>query len=118
MFGFILFLVVTLPIAWLIAEFRGSRTVRTTLGLCAIATSFGVASLAGSLESFQANSYYTSATKQLIDATLAELEDGNTEEVISALQTLQDEFVVTYEYRGGYAEKVEGYVRAIADRDE
>ncbi len=72
----VLLFVVVLPIAWIISEFSTNRPLRLVLGLCAIAMSFGVAWVAGSLERLQANSYFAKATKDLIQNTFVNLKKG------------------------------------------
>ena len=99
--------VIGLPIGWLVSEFRGSRGLRLTLGCLALLMSFGVAFIVGSLDRFNSNAWFTSASKQLIDASISELEAGHTDHVLDALRQLQTEFHPTYENRGRYDKHVE-----------
>ena len=112
-FGVIISIVViVLPIAWIVSEFRCERGVRLTLGCLAILCSFGVAFIAGSLEQFNSNAWFGRASNQLVDVTVSELEAGHTDQVLRALRKLQSEYHPTYENRARYDELVE---RTVAD---
>jgi hypothetical protein len=103
----VLFLVVALPVAWLLAEFRWSRKVRIGLGIAAILMSFGVASLVGLLERLNSNAWFGYASKELIDTTVAELDAGHTERVLHTFRQLQSQYAPTYENRARYDKLVE-----------
>lgn len=103
-------LVVLLPIGWLASEFHDNRSVRITLGILAIAMSFFVAFVVGSLEQLRSNTYFGDASKNLIETTLTELEAGNSEQVLDRLKKLQDKYHPTYETRASYKELVDEYV--------
>lgn len=115
MFELILFLVVALPIAWLVAEFIAKTAVRVGLGVATIAMAFGVAWIVGSLDRLQSNIYFGAATKDLIHNTIIELENGNTERVLSELKNLRSEFYPSYETRDDYDTLVANYVNAVSD---
>jgi cytochrome c biogenesis protein CcdA len=53
----ILFLTITLPIAWLASEFQDRRWVRIAAGIAALSMSFLVATGVGSLERLNANAW-------------------------------------------------------------
>ena len=108
----VLLVVVALPVGWFVCEFRCGRGMRLTLGCLAILCSFGVAFIVGSFERFNSNAWFGHASKQLIDATVSELEAGHTDQVLQALRKLQSEYRPTYENRGRYDKLVE---RAVAD---
>ena len=93
---------VALPLAWIIADLRGSATVRRTLGAIAILWSFGVAALVGSLERLNSNAYFTRASKNLLEVSVQQLRAGNTEAVLRELSRANDEFSPTYENRARY----------------
>ena len=97
----ILLLTITaaLPIAWLVAEFKARPDVRRTLGIVTILWSFGVASLAGLLRDFNANVYFTGASKDLLSASVEQLKAGKTEAVIREWSRADSEFQPTYENR-------------------
>jgi hypothetical protein len=104
--GFLLLtIIVALPIAWLVAEFRGSRRLRIILGILAIAlTTFCVSALYNMLTRFNYNAWYGCATKDLIDASLVQIEDGNLDRVLQVWRGLNAQYQPTYENRAGYLE--------------
>lgn len=110
-------LVVLLPIGWLASEFYENRSVRIALGVLAIATSFFVAFVVGSLEQLRSNTYFGDASKNLIKTTVTELGAGNSEQVLEHLKELQDKYHPTYETRAGYQELVDEYVAQFAAED-
>jgi uncharacterized protein YbgA (DUF1722 family) len=99
---FLLFLIIAFPIAWAISEFKGSRKVRLALGVGAMAMSFGLAALVGMLQQFNYNTWFGEYTKKLVDATVQQLEAGNTTNVLSAFKQLQGAYQPTYENRAKY----------------
>ena len=124
----VILLIITalLPVAWFIAEYRAKPVIRRTLGVVALLWSFGVASLIGALRDFSANSYFTAASKELIEVSVAHLKAGNTEVVIRELEKANEAFFPTYENRARYEgiviEAVNGMGnikdRGIKKRDE
>jgi hypothetical protein len=115
MLELILFLVVALPIAWLISEFTARTEVRVILGMAAIAMSFAVAWGVGSLDRLQSNTYFGDATKDLVQNTIVELEKGNVERVVAALHELRSDFEPSYETRDEYDKLVAEYVERVSD---
>ena len=101
-FGIIIVLGVGIPIAWFASEYQSRRWLRLVLGCLAIVLSFGIAVLVGSTERFNSNSWFGNASKELIDATVAELEAGNEDGVLRSLRTLQQKYSPTYENRARY----------------
>ena len=97
MFELVLLLAIAFPFAWFISEFQSRQWLRTSLGCCAIAMSFGVAWLAGSLQALNYNSWYGTASQQLVDKTLQELKAGNETNVIDNLQWLNARYSPNYE---------------------
>ena len=106
-------LAVAFPVAWLAAEFQPRRWPRIALGCCSIGASFLIALAVGSLEHLNANAWYGGASQRLIDATIHELESGNTERVVEELRTLQSEFHPSYENRARYDGLVDDYVSRL-----
>lgn len=76
---------------------------------------FGVAWMVGSLERLNSNIWYGTATKDLIQNTIVELEQGNEDRVLTELQTLRSKFHPTYETRADYDKLVASYVKAVSD---
>ncbi len=103
----ILFAVIGLPVAWLVAEVRGKRPARITLGVLAILCSFGVAVIIGMLSELNYNAWYGGATKDLIDTTVTQIEDGQFDRVMTVLRSLNRQYRPTYENRANYRELVE-----------
>ena len=116
MFELILVLVVALPLAWLVSEFMARTEIRVGLGIAAIAMAFGVAWIVGSLDRLQSNIYFGDATKDLIQNTIIELENGNSDRVLAELRKLRSEFEPTYETRDAYDKLVAEYVDAVSDK--
>ncbi|QDV25849.1 hypothetical protein [Aureliella helgolandensis] len=110
-----LVLVVAFPIIWLISEFYDNRGARITLGVCAIAMSFGVAWIVGSLDRLQSNIYFSEATKDLIQNTIIELENDRSDVVLAELQALRDDFRPTYETRDDYDVLVDRFIHSISE---
>jgi hypothetical protein len=111
----ILILTIALPLAWLAAEFQPNRPLRVVLGICAIAMSYLVAWGVGTLDRLGSNIWYGTASKDLIENTITELESGNTERVIAELRVLRDKLHPTYETRADYDKLVATYVYAISE---
>ena len=101
-----LLIVIALPIAWLASEFSKRRPVRITLGLAAIASAMSVAYLVGHISQFNYNTWYGGASKDLVDTTITEIEDGNIDRVMSVLRRLDLDYHPTYENRAHYDELV------------
>jgi cytochrome c biogenesis protein CcdA len=95
-------LAIGVPIAWFASEFQGRRWLRLVLGSLAILLGFGVAVAIGSLERFNSNAWFGNASKNFVDATVAELEAGNRDGVLRSLKILQQKYSPTYENRARY----------------
>ena len=113
---FVLVLVIACPIAWLVSEFKGSRNVRVGLGILSLLLSFAVAWLVGSLNRLSYNAWYGSASKELVDAVLLEVEAGRTTNAVVALKKLQGEFGPTYENRAHYDTLVKAAVAEMQSK--
>ena len=110
----ILVLLVVLPVGWLVSEFYGKRWVRLVLGTGAIMSSIWAAYSAGTTgREWEANAWYGAATVKLVDTTVAELEKGNTRQVVTSLKELQAEFHPNYDHRSGYDQLVETAVKRM-----
>ena len=105
----ILLLTITaaLPIGWLIAEFKARPSIRRALGIVTILWSFGVALLVGALRDFNANVYFTGASKDLLTASVEQLKAGKTQPVIQAWSHADEQFQPTYENRARYRQIVD-----------
>lgn len=103
----VLFLVIGIPVAWLIAEFRGNCPVRITLGVIAILCSFGVAAIIGMSSELNYNAWFGGATKDLINTTVEQVENGELDRVMTVLRSLNRQYHPTYENRANYRALVE-----------
>lgn len=110
-----LVLALLLPIAWFISEFQEKRSVRVCLGMIAIAISYLIAWAVGSVEQFNCNAWYGVASKDLIDNTVTELQEGNVDDVVTQLKVLSDKLQPTYENKADFDRLVAEYVYAISD---
>ena len=103
-----------LSLAWLVSEFYPYRGVRILLavGLLMFAT---FVSCVGTdlLCRFQYNAWYGSASADLIDTTIAEIEAGRSQALLPRLKELRESFRPTYENRNHYDEKVAQFVRQV-----
>jgi len=105
---FLIAIIVVLPIAWLVAEFRGGRTLRMTLGILAIGI---IATCVWALTSvptrFNYNAWYGGATGDPISTSLQQIEDGHLDRVLRVWRELDQQYQPTYENQAHYRELVE-----------
>jgi hypothetical protein len=98
-----LFLLVASPIAWLVAEFKWSVSVRVTFGFLSLfLVALCMAGLVGVTTKFHFDIWYGENTKSLIDESVRQLEVGNTNQVLKVFKKLQNNFQPTYENRAEY----------------
>jgi hypothetical protein len=107
--NFVLFLTITaaLPLAWLISDITARPSIRRALGIVTILWSFAVAAIVGLLQNFNANSYFTDASKDLLTASVEQMKAGKTEVVLREWLHADDQFHATYENRGKYRQIVD-----------
>ena len=109
-----LLVVVGVVVGWFASEFQGRRWHRLLLGCCAVVLVGGGAGLAATIaERFNGNAWYGTASGDLIDATVAGLEEGRADEVLAELKRLRGRFQPTYENRARYDRLVEEYVARV-----
>lgn len=111
--AFLLSITASLPIAWLVADLKARPSIRRTLGIVTIFWSFGVASLVGTLQEFNANVYFTGATKDLLTNSVQALKAGKTEAVIREWSRADGQFEPTYENRARYREIVDQTIEGM-----
>lgn len=114
----VLLIVIVTPIAWLAAELTKYRPLRIALGVAAIASAMGVAYLVGHVSRLSYNASYGGASKDLVDTTLTEIEDGNVDRVTRVLRRLNLDYHPTYENRAHYDELVSEAVLQMKGEDE
>lgn len=102
--GFIILLAgPALGIAWIILEFKGSRTLRITCGILALIMLTVVTWFATYVvNQLKYNAWYGFATKGLVDETIRGIEAGKSEMVLRELKVFQSEYHPTYENRANY----------------
>ncbi len=96
----LLFVGVTLalPIGWFISELRAKDPLRLALGLFAIAaTTFFVSSLVCFFTHMSYNQEFGYATKDLIETSVKEVDDGHLERVLKVWRGLDRQYDPTYE---------------------
>lgn len=105
---FLLAIIGAWPIAWLISEFRGGRTLRISLGILAIGTStLCTWVLSTVVTRFNYNAWYGGATSDLISTSLQQIEDGHLDRVLKVWRGFDQRYQPTYENRARYRELVE-----------
>lgn len=107
--GFVLItIIVALPIAWLVSEFRGARVLRISLGILAVVVvSTCVGALSSVLLRFNYNAWYGSATEDLIRTSLKQVEDGHLDRVLKVWRGLNLQYHPSYETREHYTDLVQ-----------
>jgi hypothetical protein len=111
---FFLLLVAAVAVAWVVSEFQDRRWLRLLLGLCTLVLVVGGVGVAVTIgERLNTNAWYGGASGELIDATVAALEKGRTEEVLAELKRLREQFQPTYENRARYDRLVKEYVARL-----
>ena len=100
--------ILAVPIAWLVAEFRGGRPLRIALGVFSLflvgLCVWGSCSL---LNRFNYNAWYGGATGDLIKTSIHQIEDGHLDRVLKVWRGLDRQYQPTYESRAHYNELVE-----------
>lgn len=100
-------IIIALPIAWLVSEFRGSRALRISLGIMAIGVmATCIWGLSSVLTRFNYNAWYGGATGDLISTSLQQIEDGHLDRVLKVWRGLDQQYRPTYENRAHYNELV------------
>lgn len=115
--GFLLIaLIIGLPIAWLVSEFRGTRAMRISLGILAIGVmATCIWALSSVLTRFNYNAWYGSATGDLISTSLQEIENGHLDRVIKVWRGLDQQYRPTYENRAHYNDLVKQATARMRD---
>jgi hypothetical protein len=108
-FGLLLLaVIILLPIAWLVAEFRGRIELRILLGLLTITIlTFCSWALSSVINHFNYNAWYGGATGELVSTSLKQIEDGHLDRVLTVWRGLNHQYRPTYENRANYDELVQ-----------
>jgi len=96
------------------AEFKAGRSVRIGVGVLAFVSAIAATyALASVLNTFNYNAWFGGATKQLIETSIAQVEDGHLDRVLKGWRALDAQYQPTYENRAGYKELVERATEAM-----
>jgi len=109
----IIVIAIALPIGWLISEFQSRRWPRIVLGCLSLMMCVFLASVFALVERFGYNAWYGTASAQLLDTTIAELEAGRADQLLPHLRELRGKFSPTYENRAHYDQLVEEFAAAL-----
>jgi len=109
----IIAVVLVIPVLWLVSEFKFGKCIRIPLGGLAILCSFAAAAViyiisATSIQ-FNDNACYGRATKDLINTTVAQIEDGQLDRVMKVLRGLNSL------YNPSYQEDSPNYVKLVSE---
>ncbi len=103
---------VILFMLWIVAENRGSKRTRLTMGLLVMLTSAPVTSLlAVAITQLDDQSYYAAATRHLLDECIAAIEHGEPG-FLNRLQEFRKTQVLTYESRSHLLEHARSFRQA------
>ena len=117
MLGVLITILIALPVAWLMSEFRPSRVARITFGLISmVAIGICAYGLSAVLTTLEYNSWYGRATTDLIGASLRQLEAGEVQRVQKVWRGLEEKYRPTYENRGDYHEIVNEAIAQLESR--
>ena len=112
----LLLIAVILPFAWFASEFQSRRWLRLTLGVGALIGVFCISMLFEIMNRIDANSYFSLANCELIDATIQGLSHEQSETILKELKSFRKDYEPTYENRGNYHQKVAAYAQELKDQ--
>ncbi|MHB0960072.1 MAG: hypothetical protein ACYC0X_19945 [Pirellulaceae bacterium] len=110
MIWLVILLLIVVPVCWLVSEFQSRAWLRISLGVAAIGMSYFVAWVVGSLTMLRYNAHYGSASAELVETVIANVEAGNDEPLLRELKSLKEEYHPTYENRANYDKLVNDFV--------
>lgn len=91
--GIFLFMILGFPVGWLISELKNyDRRSRISNGIIAIIWIILISIAFSIIDRLNYSTNYAIASRYLIEATITQLEQGNTENVLSSFKKLQKEF--------------------------
>ena len=112
----LLLIAIVLPFAWFASEFQSRRWLRLTLGISALIGVFCISMLFEIMNRIDANSYFSLANCELIDATIQGLSHEQSETILKQLKSFRKDYEPTYENRGNYHQKVAAYAQELKDQ--
>ncbi len=89
------------------AAFAASKRGRVIAGVAALGWSCLVFLAAGMVETFNLNIWYSQSAHNLLDASVAGIKAGKSDQVAGELATMRENLEVTYEHRGNFKELAE-----------
>ena len=89
------------------AAFATSKRGRVIAGVAALEWACLMFLAAGMVETFNLNIWYSQSARNLLDASVAGIEEGKSDEVAGELATMRENLEVTYEHRGNFKELAE-----------
>ncbi|MCU0858789.1 MAG: hypothetical protein MUC65_10360 [Pontiellaceae bacterium] len=104
---------VAIPTTWLFADLKRSPALRRTLGIIAMLWLLLMACLFGLVSGYEANWYFTSTTKDLLQISTEQIEAGNTDAVFQAWKHLDEKLHPTYENRANYRALVDSTIEEM-----
>lgn len=112
----LLLVAIVLPFAWIASEFQSRRWLRLTLGIGSLVGVFCISMLFEIMNRIDANSYFSVANCELMDATIEGLSHGQGDAIIDELKSFRKDYEPTYENRGDYQRKVAAYSQELKDQ--
>jgi hypothetical protein len=95
---FIVAIALVLVMLWLASEFQPRVWPRLVLGAACLGLGLPIAFTAGDiLQRFNDNARFGAATRELVDATISQLQSGHADRVTSELRRFRDHYEGTYE---------------------
>ncbi len=112
-----LLVIIGLPIAWLVSEFKTEkRVVRCTLGALAICSSFGVAWLTAQAIRVPYNGRYSRAANSLVEVIIQSIENNSADVLLPELKDLNKKISMSYMERGNFDELTRSMVDRIKEK--
>lgn len=91
--GILLFMILGFPVGWLISELKNyDRISRITRGILAIISIILISIAFNIIDRLNYSTNYAIASRYLVEVTITQLEQGNTENVLSSFNKLRNEF--------------------------
>lgn len=97
-------------LGWFVSEFQTRRWIRLLLGTCAVTAGLYAGILYGQFKVLQAKVHFGEATYRLLQVTLDEIGNGNTDRAAAELTLLRRDLVDTYLRKNECTELIEATV--------
>ena len=90
-----LFVILGFPVGWLISELKNyDRKSRIIRGILAIISASLISIVFSIIDRLNYSTNYATTSRYLVDVTIIQLEQGNTENVLSSLKKLRNKFII------------------------